>query len=112
MSRLLPLLLLLLATTACHTKPVRTTRTHRQDLETKRYEDYVAQRTQELQRMGGPFKDRATAEQKAREEATDRFGEEPPTVSTSWTWGKGAPDPDAQAELEDKLDKMDRDAKR
>jgi hypothetical protein len=112
MNRLLPLPMVMLALTACHTKPVRTTETHRPDLQTAHYEDYVARRTQELEQMGGPFKDHAVAEAKAREEATDRFGEEPPTSSTTWTWGKGAKDPAAQAELEDKLDKMDRDAKR
>lgn len=96
----------------CHTKPVRTTEPRRPDLQTERYESYVARCTQELEQMGGPFKGHAVAEAKARKEATDRLGEESPTYSTSWIWGKGAKDPAAQANLEDKLDKMDRDQKR
>jgi hypothetical protein len=108
----LPLALVLLVLAGCHSKPVRSTETHRRDLQAVAYEDFVAQRTQELQRMGGPFQDRATAESKAREEAAARYGDVPAEYQTTWTWGQDAGKAEAQKDLNEKLEKMDRDAKR
>lgn len=112
MNRMLPLALVMILLAGCQSKAVRKTEVHRRDLQGVAYEDFVAQRTHELEQMGGPFKDKATAEAKAREEAAARFGDVPPEYSTTWTWGKDADKAKAQAELNEKLAKMDRDSRR
>ena len=70
------------------------------------YNNYVNQRTAELQRMGGPFKEQGAANLKAREEANSRFGGEPAEVTTTWSWGKGAGKVEAQEKFTGDLDDM------
>lgn len=112
MNRSLPALLLSLLVLGCATKPTRTTEVRRPDTQSQAYDRFVEQRTRELERMGGPFADRAVAEQKARDEAKARYGDVPPEYSTTWSWGGDAGKKEAQREVNSTLEKMDRDAPR
>lgn len=104
-----PTVLITLLLCGCGSPPVRTTEVHRPDTQTLAHREFVARRTEELQRMGGPLADRAIAESKALEEARSRYGDVPPDVSTTWSWGKAAEKRAAQAEVNDTLEKMGRD---
>lgn len=91
MKRLLPLALFLPALAGCYSKPVVTQRENRQlTPQAVAYRDFVGQRTAELQRMGGPFKDKDVAQQKALQEAENRFGGDPAYYESTWSLGGDA----------------------
>jgi len=110
MKRMLPLLLAVVFSAGCAAKMERTTKVHRPDAENVAYHQYVNQRTAELQQMGGPFKDPGMAAARAAQDAEGRFGDLPPDVSTTWSWGNG--NAEAQSEFNDQLEKMARDRPR
>jgi len=99
--------------TGCASKPVTTTKERRGDPAVgNAYANFVTQRTQELEKMGGPFKDPAVARQKALSEADGRFGGPGgDSVTTTWTTGKQAARVQAQEEFTDKLDEMAKEKK-
>lgn len=110
------ILLLLLAAgcfSGCTSKVASTTKEHRAiPSQSLAYNSYVNQRSQELQTMGGPFKDRNAAASKAQEEASSRFGDGAlDNVTTTWSWGKNADRVQAQEALTDKLDDMAKEKK-
>lgn len=94
----------------CSSKVHKTTTEHRSNpAQAVAYGGFVQQRTQELQQMGGPFKDRAVAEQKATEEANSRFGGDPgDSVTTTWSSNSQADKARAQDEFNDKLHDMEK----
>ena len=74
---LLPLLVSLGLLTACESVPANRAVTMQSinttDLRRASYDNFVAQRTQELQQMGGPLKKNGAARLKALDEANARF---------------------------------------
>ena len=112
MTRISSAVFVLVVLCGCTNKPVQTTKVHRPDLQASTYREFVERRTDELQRMGGPLQERSVAQSKAEEEARARYGEVPADYSTTWSWGKGAGAEAAQADVKEKLEKMDRDATR
>ena len=112
MHRTIPAVLMSVILSGCATHPVKTTQIHRADLQASNYNEFIARRTEELKRMGGPFTDSSVAQTKAEEEARARYGDVPPEISTSWTWGKNADREEQQAKVKQTLEKMDRDALR
>ena len=71
------------------------------------YNNYVNERTGQLQSMGGPFKDRSVAASKAQEEASSRFGNGAvDSVTTTWSSSKYVDRVQAQEDFTDKLDDM------
>lgn len=94
---------------ACSSRPKATTTEHRGDPgQSIAYRGFVDQRTRELQEMGGPFNNPATARQKAEDEANSRFGGNPgDSVTTTWSSDKT----NTQEEFTDKLDDMAREKK-
>ena len=112
MHRTIPAVLMTAILSGCATHPVKTTEIHRADLQASNYNEFVTRRTAELKQMGGPFTDSAVAQTKAEEEARARYGDVPPEISSSWTWGKNADREEQQAKVKKTLEKMDRDALR
>jgi hypothetical protein len=101
----IPLIVLLAAAfSGCTSKPIATTKEHRGNpANAIAYGGFIDQRTEQLQQMGGPFKDRAAARQKAEEEANTHFGGPAgDSVTTTWSSSKAQ----AQEEFTDKLDDM------
>jgi hypothetical protein len=109
MNRLTPAVFLSFLVAGCTTKPVKTTEVHRPTTSTLAYAAFVERRTDELQRMGGPFADRNIAATKARELARSLYGDPTPDVSTAWSWGSAARRKEAQAQVEKTLEKWNRD---
>ena len=97
----------------CSSKPVSTTKEHRGNpANAIAYSGFVDQRTEQLQQMGGPFKEQTAARQKAEEEANSRFGGPGgDSVTTTWTSSNAADKARAQDEFTDKLDDMAREKK-
>ncbi|HYD83896.1 MAG TPA: hypothetical protein VEA63_07575 [Opitutus sp.] len=112
MNRLTPAVLLSFVVAGCTTKAVKTTEVHRPTTSTIAYAAFVERRTDELQRMGGPFADRNIAATKARELGRSLYGEPTPDVSTTWSWGSEARRKEAQADVTETLDKWDRNESR
>ena len=112
MHRTIPAVLMTLILSGCATHPVKTTQIHRADLQASNYNEFIARRTEELKRMGGPFTDSSVAQTKAEQEARARYGDVPPEISTNWTRGKNADREEQQAKVNQTLEKMDRDALR
>lgn len=112
MDRLAPAVLLSFVVAGCTAKPVRTTEVNRATTSSIAYAAFVDRRTGELQRMGGPFADRNVAETKARELARSLYGDPPPDVSTTWSWGRNARTKEAQADVKETLEKWDRNESR
>ena len=110
MPRSLLLVFLAGCVAGCHQPTQRTTTISPRDTQGLAYDQFVEQRTQELMQMGGPFKDRAYAAEKARAQADARFGTPEPEYANTWTWG--GTDREAQDDLETKLTKMERESKR
>ncbi len=107
MKKVLLVILIVTAVSGCTSKPVAKTRETRWNAARAiAYNDYVGQRTEELQRMGGPFKERSAASAKAQEEANSRFGGMPADVTTTWTWGKNADRVAVQEQFTSTLDDM------
>ncbi len=94
----------------CASKVTKTTTEHRGNpAQGIAYGGFVQQRTEQLQQMGGPFKDRAVAEQKAVEEANSRFGTDAnDSVTTIWSTDPQADKARAQDEFNDKLADMEK----
>lgn len=110
----IPFLILIVACfTGCTSKLASTTKEHRGNTgEAVAYDNFIRHRTEELQRMGGPFKDRTAAAFKAQEEASSLFGAAPgDSVTTTWTSAKYASKVAAQEEFTEKLDDMDKEKK-
>lgn len=108
MKKILLLLSLAVCFSGCASKVAKTTTEHRGDpSQSIAYGGFVRQRTEQLQQMGGPFKDRATAEQKAIEEADSRFGGNPGDSVTT-TWSTNTDKAHAQEEFTDKLNDMEK----
>jgi hypothetical protein len=95
---------------ACSSKVNKTTSEHRGNpARGIAYGGFVQQRAEQLQQMGGPFKDRAVAEQKATEEANTRFGADAnDLVTTTWSTDPLADKARAQDEFNDKLHDMEK----
>lgn len=109
MIRTLPLVVVLaFAVSGCGSIQT-TTRTHQATLadNTQDFDRYVERRTTMLQEMG-VTKNSSEAEFQARNEATRRYGERTPEVSTTWSW-RSSKEP--QLKLAD-YEKMTRDAAR
>ena len=106
MKKVLLATLLTAGLAGCTSKPVVATKEHRGDPSTgAAYAGFVNERTEELEQMGGPFRNHAAARQKAQEEASSRFGSSAvDSVTTTWSAGKAQ----AQDEFTDKLDDMAR----
>ena len=106
------LLLIALASglSGCASKFTKTTTEHRANPSRSiAYGGYVEQRTEQLQQMGGPFKERAVAEQKASDEANSRFGAEATdSVTTTWSTDPQAGRARAQDEFTDTLNDMEK----
>lgn len=111
MKRSLWLLCAVAALSGCTSKPVATTKEYRADpAQRAAYGSFVAARTEELQRMGGPFKNPSAANMKAQEEAAQHFGEGAnDQVTTTWQSEKEAGKAQAQQEFTDKLDDLAKD---
>jgi len=107
---MLPPVLAVIFSAGCATKVAQTTKVHRPDAQSVAYNQFVDRRTAELQQMGGPFKDSGIAAARAQQEAQSRFGDVPPDVSTTWSWGNG--NAEAQSEFNNQLEKMARDRPR
>lgn len=108
MHRILFLWLCVVFVTGCGTKPVTKTEVHQPDSQSIAYHGFIARRTDELQQMGGPFKDRNVAATKATDEAKHLYGEVPAEYTTTWSWGKKARDTEAQAKINAEFEKMAR----
>jgi hypothetical protein len=94
----------------CASKVTKTTTEHRGNpAQSVAYGGFVQQRTEELQQLGGPFKDHAVARQKAVDEADSRFGaDSQDSVTTIWTTNPQADKARAQDEFTDKLNDMEK----
>lgn len=111
MSRFLLVIFCSVPLAGCVNAPAKATRIRSPEAQSAQrvaYDNFVAQRTGALQRMGGPFKDKSAATTKALAEAAARFGDVPADWSTTWSWGKDAGRNEAQAELNEELDKLAR----
>lgn len=97
------------AVSGCSTKPVKTTEVRHRDTQDLARDQFVAQRTAELQRMGGPFTDAGIARSKAEEEARGRYGEATSDISTTWSWGSEARRQEKQKAVNERLEVMERD---
>ena len=107
MKKIIPLIVIATFFCGCNSKPVTKTQEKRWNAaRAVAYNDFVNQRTEELQQMGGPFKERGAASAKAREDAATRFGGVPSDVTTTWTWGKNADRVEAQEQFTATLDDM------
>jgi hypothetical protein len=97
----------------CASKVKSTTREHRAiPSNAVAYGNYISQRTEQLQSMGGPFKDRSVAALKAQEEASSRFGDgATDSVTTTWSSSKNADRIQAQEDFTDKLDDIAKEKK-
>lgn len=108
MKTILFLFSIVIGLSGCASKVAKTTTEHRGDpAQSIAYGGFVRQRTEQLQQMGGPFKDRAAAEQKAIEEANSRFGGDPGDSVTT-TWSTNSDKAHAQEEFTDKLNDMEK----
>jgi hypothetical protein len=109
MKKIIPLVLIAACFSGCNSKRTAITKEHRGNPASGIADGgFVNQRTGQLQQMGGPFKDRAAAEQKAIEEANSHFGGPGgDTVTTTWSNSKAQ----AQEEFTDKLDDLARQKK-
>lgn len=110
MKKILLLISIVAALSGCSSKTKKTTTEHRGNAtQSIVYGGFVQQRTEQLQQMGGPFKDRAVAEQKAIEEANSRFGGNPgDSVTTTWSTNSQADKARAQDEFTDTLNDMEK----
>jgi hypothetical protein len=92
----------------CTSRPVAKTNEHRGNpSEAVAYSTFVSQRAEQLQQMGGPFKNQAEAQQQAQREANAQFGgSSADSVTTTWSSSKEANKVQAQEEFTDKVDDM------
>ncbi len=110
MRRFSPFVLAACLVAGCQQPTQRTSIVTPRDTRALAYDQFVAQRTEELMKMRGPFTDRADAAEKARAQADARYGTPDPEYATSWTWrGTSAEEQDA---LETELTQMKREATR
>lgn len=108
MKLLLPLVLSALLLAAGCGSPSAKTETltpAEQNLRRTTYDDFVGRRALELEKMGGPFKDKKVAMEKALTDAEAVFGTVPSDWSVKWKWGQGSKD---QATLNADLDRLAR----